>query len=127
MSENDLNSRQRKALAALIANKTIGAAAAACELSEKTLRRYLAIPAFRLALIQAETALIDESGRRLLSGQQKALDALDNLIDGAAKESDKRLSAQAWMDLVLKLRELRNTEQRLTDLEREVFHGRKRK
>jgi len=29
--------------------------------------------------------MIDESGRRLLAGQQKALDALDNLIDRAVK------------------------------------------
>jgi hypothetical protein len=120
MTENVLTSRQRKALAALLTNKTVSAAAEACGLAEKTLHRFLAIPAFRAALTQAETLTIDEAGRRLLSGQTQALDTLEGLINGALKESDQRLAAVAWMDLVLRWHELRNMEERLSALEEAV-------
>lgn len=121
MSENVLTSRQRRALVALLTHKSIGEAARACKLSEKSLQRYLQNPDFRAALTELETATIDEAGRRLLSGQTLALDTLEDLMKDALKESDQRLSAAAWLDFALRWRELRNVELRLADLEEAVY------
>ena len=124
MSENVRISRnQRRALAALLSHKSIIDAAAACNLSDKTMQRYLGDPLFKQALAQTESDLIDQAGRRLLAGQDQALDTLDRMTIQAAKDSDRRLASVAWMDLVLKWRELRNVEQRLSDLEKAVYNG----
>lgn len=116
-----MSRNQKRAIAALLEHKTIIDAAYACRLSEKTLQRYLDDPAFRAALTAAETAVIDDAGRRLIAGQQKALDTLDELITEAVKESDRRLAATTWLEFALRLRELKNIEARLANLE-EIIH-----
>ena len=88
---------------------------------------WLTDPDFRAALLKAETAAIDDTGRRLIAGQQKALDALDQLIDAADKDGDRRLAATAWLDFTLRLRELKNIETRLESLEEIIFGQLKRK
>ena len=122
MTENArLNRNHRRAIVALLQHKTILAASESIGLNERTLRRYLEDPAFRQALTQAESDTIDEAGRRLLSGQDQALDALEDLITEAEKDSDRRLAAQAWLDFALRWRELKNIEERLTELERLTY------
>lgn len=115
-----LTRNQRRALAAILANRTLADAAASCGLSEKTLYRYCEMPAFRQALTEAETATIDAAGRQLLDGQFEALETLNQIRQHGKKDSDRRLAAQAWMDLTLRWRELRNTEQRITALAEEI-------
>ena len=123
MSENVTPGRnQRRALAALLASKTIAEAAAACRLSEKTLYRYLENPDFRQALTQAETGLIDETGRRLLTGQDKALEALEGIIK-SGKDTDRRLAAVAWLDLLLKWRQAETLEARVAALEASAYEN----
>lgn len=128
MSENvaKLPRNQRRAIAALLESRSIVEAAAACRLNEKTLQRYMADPAFKTALLRAESELLDQTTRRLLAGQEKALTTLENLIDGAEKDSDQRLAAVAWLDLSMKLRDLHDIERRLTDLEERAFGTQKR-
>jgi hypothetical protein len=127
MAENgsaggELTPRQRRAIAALLASRDVKAAAAAASVGERTLYRWLAQdPQFRAALTQAETELIGESTRRLIAGQALALDTLEGLMAGAQRDSDRRLAAAAWLDFVLRWRELTNVEQRLAELERIVY------
>jgi hypothetical protein len=116
-----LSRNQRRALAAILANRTITEAAQACGLSEKTLYRYCENPAFRAALSSAEMATIDQAGRILLDGQFSALATLNDIRRNGQRDSDRRLAAQAWMDLTLRWRELRNVEQRITDLEAALY------
>lgn len=119
---SDLSRNQRRALAALLECSTITGAAAACELSEKTISRYLALPEFRAALRAAEGDLIDGAGRRLVNGQDKAIQALDSMIDDPeASASNRRLAAVAWLDYVFRYRELVNLETRLNELEAAVY------
>jgi hypothetical protein len=121
MSQNvPLNRNQKRAIRALLQHKTIGGAADAIGLNRRTITRYLEDPAFRHALTQAESDLIDEAGRRLISGQDEALDALQELISKAEKDSDRRLAAQAWLDFTLRWRELINVEERLTALQANI-------
>ena len=122
MSENvGLNRNQKRAIAALLKHRTITAAAAAIGLNDRTIYRYLEDPVFKQALTQAESDLINEAGRRLISGQDAALDALQELISAAEKDSDRRLAAQAWLDFCLRWRELKNIESRLAVLEAVIY------
>ena len=53
----------------------------------------------------------------------KAINAIESVIDHPDQEgaSNKRLAAQAILDQLLKLRELRNIETRISDLEKALF------
>lgn len=115
-----LSSNQRKALAALLENRTIAAAAEACGLNEKTLRRYLQDPFFKSELAQQESAIIDQVGRSLISGQLIALKTLFDIMTNGESESARRLAASTWMDFSLRWRELK-IEARLAALEAAVY------
>jgi hypothetical protein len=123
MSRNVLSRNMKRALAALMSNRTITAAAAACGLSTKTLSRYLGDPDFRAELGKAEAVLIDEAGRTLIKGQPAALDVLFELMLDAENEGTRRLAAANWMDLTLRWREVNTIEQRITALEKAVNYG----
>lgn len=116
-----LNRNQKCAIAALLKHRTITAAAAAIGLNDRTIYRYLEDSAFRQVLTQAESELIDEAGRRLISGQDGALDALQELISNAEKDSDRRLAAKDWLSFTLAFRELKNIETRLGILEAALY------
>lgn len=122
MSKNVLSRNQKRALAALLEHRTITAAAEACGLTTKTLSRYLDDPIFRAELSQAEAELIDEAGRTLIKGQPTALKTLYDLMTKAENESTRRLAAASWMDLCLRWRELGSIENRITELEKAVYH-----
>lgn len=65
---------------------------------------------------------MDHAGRVLVAGQAQALAVLaDVMSDPNARPGDRRAAAVAWLDLVLKWREMRTTEQRLADLEAAVY------
>jgi hypothetical protein len=117
-----LTRNQRRALAALLTAKTITDAAAACGLTEKTLYRYMDRAEFRQALTQAERDLVDNATRRLMVGQNDALDVLQDVMK-SLKDTDKRQAAQAWLDYSLKYKNIMDYEARLCALEKAVFYG----
>ena len=124
----ELTTRQRRAIAALLSEPDAKAAARAANVGYRTLMRWLAeLPEFRTALTQAEGATIDAAGRRLLSGQDQALKVLsDMMTDPETTQANRRQAAQAWLDFALRWREVKNIEQRLTDLEAAIYaNGRK--
>jgi hypothetical protein len=129
MAENDrkngLTRRHKRAIAAILASQTLAEAAQTSKISERSLYRYLERDDFRRALNQAESEAIAEAGRRLITGQTEALNALEKLITGAKKEADKRLAAVAWLRLVLHWRELSDIEQRLSRLEDYIYDNKK--
>jgi len=122
MSEK-ITRNQRKAIAALLEYPTIEQVAEAIGVNPRTVYRWLDDADFRLALSQAEGEALDRVTRRLLILADKAIDAIEHVIDNPQYEgaSNKRLAAQAILDQVVKLRELRNIEARLADLEKAVF------
>ena len=128
MSEkNELNANQKRAIAALLENPTIGEAAAACNLAERTIYRYLDEPQFRAELSRRESLSMDLATRRLLKMSEKALDALEDVLDYPLQKgaTNMRLAAVAVINSLLKIRELRTIEQRLSELEKAVFDGSK--
>jgi len=111
-----LSANKKRAIRALLEQKTVTAAAKVVGVSRKTIYEYLQDPIFRAELQNAETALIDGAGVRLLAGQDKALTTLETLMD-SEDPTNQRLAAVAWLNFALKWRELRNIEERLTALE----------
>ena len=117
MAINGVTPRQKKAIAALLSESNVKAAAVAAGVGERTLSRWLSEDSkFNNALSVAEGRLIEDAGRLLLRGQVTALRVLDRLmVDGS--ESNQRLAAVAWLDNCMKIRELKSIEDRLSRLE----------
>ena len=120
MSKIVLSRNQRRALAALLEHRTITAAAEATGLATKTLSRYMRDPVFKTELAAAESELIDDAGRTLISGQMMALQTLVDLMKNAEAEATRRLAAATWMDLCLRWRDLK-IDSRLANLERDYY------
>lgn len=117
MTEIDrLTTRQQAAISALLTAPTITAAAETIGAGEKTIRRWLAEPAFRSALADAEGALIDGAVRRLLALQADALDALGDVL-ATGTPAQRLRAASIVLDSMMRLRELRTIEYRLAALE----------
>lgn len=122
MAENGnpfaISGRQSKAIAALLSSKNVPEAAAAVGLGERTLYRYLSDPAFRLALSNAEAEAIDNATRRLVTLTDLAIDTIAEVLSDSASSAGVKIRAAGQvLDYLLKLRELRNIEQRLLILE----------
>lgn len=116
---------QQSAIRALLQTRTVTDAATLAGVSERTLFRWLADSTFRAALATAEGELLDAAQRRLLALQGKAIDVLDVLL---TPETDiphgvQLRAAQAVLDSLLKLRELRDLEERLAALESRLTGG----
>ena len=125
MTEDDtLPPKQRKAIAAILAQPTIEKAAAAAGISERQLYRWLESPAFKAELKAAEDDLITAAGNRLTAGLNMALDALAELVTGAESEAVKRAAAAEWINQAFKIQELRTLTERIDVLERMVNNDR---
>lgn len=116
----NLTRNQQRALDALLEYPTITQAAAACKLTDRTLRRYLAEPLFKTTLAAMDAERVDEAARILTKGQRAALKTLYDLMTAGASESTRRMAAATWMDLTMRLRES-VLEKRIIDLEVKVY------
>lgn len=107
----------------MLKERTIAAAAKSAGIAERTAYIYLADNNFRDALREAESELLNSAVRRLATGQAAALDALETLITKAKHESTRRQAAVDWLNLFLRFNEVKNIDERLTELERLVQNG----
>jgi hypothetical protein len=118
--ERGLTPTQHRVIAALLSARDVRSAAKAAHVAERTLYRWLAEdPAFVQELRQAEGAAIDETTRRLIALQAKALDALEGALDttGPLDATVRVRAALGLGGMLLKLVELRDIEERLRALE----------
>jgi len=118
MSENVLTPKQKKGLAAMLTQPTLTAAAQAAGTSEKTLYRWLALPAFAAELKARQAGIIDAAAGRLVQGLAQALDTLSELMTTAESESVRRAAASEWLANCLTIRQETELEKRLTELEK---------
>ena len=115
-----LNPRQVRAIAALLdpANRSNEAAAAAAGVGKRTLQDWLADDAdFQAALTAAQSAILNDTVRRLTALTGKAVDALAQCLDEYTPDKVAMAAAIAVLDRVLKFKELADFEQRLAALE----------
>jgi hypothetical protein len=115
----ELSSAQRKAIPHMLAARTMEDAAKAAGVSVRTLQRWHSEPLFYATLAAAETDAIDYSVRQLILLSDKAVESLKVVLeDEAANPATKIRASLGVLDSLIKLRELRNLEARLSALER---------
>ncbi len=120
LAENgSLTPKQHAALAALVhpANRTIGAAAEAAGVPERTLYRWLEAPEFVTALEAAQAAAVGGAVRTLAALATEAAGTLGELLGAGYAPSVRLRAATAILEDVLRLREHLEFEERLRKLE----------
>ena len=120
MGENEqLTAPQRRAITALLEQRDIRTAAKAAKVGETTLHRWLREDATFVAELRTlEGMVIDTATRRLLQNQDTALSVILSVMADPKHPASVRLrAAQTILEQMLKLRELRTVEERLSRLE----------
>lgn len=113
--------KQAQAITALLETRGVKEAAEKVGVPVRTVYRWLQTDtAFREALAQAEGDMLDAAMRRLLQLQDAALSALHTVLEATDTPPSARVAAAGRvLDGMLKLRDLRTVEERLTALEAE--------
>ena len=107
----------------LLTGATIGGAAAAANVTPRTVFRWLEEEAFLDELHTRETQVLNAVSWRLVALSKKALDSLENVIDFPAQAGalNKRLASVALLELALRYRDSLEFEGRIRALERQVL------
>ena len=117
----ELKPQQRRAIAAMLTERDIRAAALKAEISERVLYRWLDLPEFKAELQAASRQAIDTAILRLseLSGQ--AVETLREVMTDTATSAGTRVqAANIALARLLDLRELQELEERLQRIEKEL-------
>jgi hypothetical protein len=122
MTQNGtLSTNQRRALAALLAEPTIRAAARTASLGERTLYRYLSDPVFKAELSARQTAILAQVTAAMVGLSGRAVETLrDVLDDKEATASVKVRAALGWLQQARQGVELQDLAERVTELERRL-------
>lgn len=117
--DKKITAQQQRAIAALLSTRNVATAAKQAKVGERTLHRWISEDAaFKVALSAAEGELIGTATRRLLQYQEAAIVVIATIMADTSNSAGVRLRAAGIViDTMLKLRELRNVEERLTALE----------
>ncbi len=116
--QKQLTPRQLRALRMLVGGANVATVANDIGCAAKTVYAWLKLPAFIGELRQAEDAAIDAATRRLVALATEAADVLGAVLADPTVTDTVRLRAAATvLDNLLRLRELRDFENRLTALE----------
>lgn len=120
----ELSRTQHKALAALMTQRDVKHAATAAGVGERTLHTWLRQPAFKAALRDLEADAIDTATRRLTTLADSAVTVLAWVLANPETHAGTRLrAATGILDQLLRLRELRGLEERITALEERIGGG----
>ena len=118
MKKDELTSKQRAAIAALIAGCNHGEAAARAGVHGNQVTKWLKDPAFIQALRDAEALALEAVSRDLLALASKARQAIETVLDDDQAADSLRLrAADITLTKLLAIRELASLEARITALE----------
>ncbi len=117
-----LTHKQEKAIAALLSEPTVTAAAAKCGIGERTLHTWLHdIPAFAAAYTAARHDAVGQAVGRLQHATGIAVDALIDVLDSeyapVAPAAVRVSAAKVIIEYALRFRELDELESRIAALE----------
>lgn len=123
MSDNDsLSMKQRRAVIALLSTATIEGAAAKAGVSPRSVLRWMEDPVFQSAIREAEGQAIDAATRKLIALQDGAILTITSIMADRNTAAGVRVrAARTILEMLLKLRELRNLEDRLRLIENMVY------
>lgn len=113
----DLTPAQRRAVAALLTERTARAAAEKAEIAERTLYRWLTHDDFQAALHAAEADLLASTTRQLLSGTTAAVGVVATIMTGDAPAGVRLRAAQTLLDQAHTWYTTKTLEERLSRLE----------
>lgn len=117
-AEQDLNTKQQKALTALLGSSTVTEAAVACSMSEATLFRFLRDKTFKVHYRQARSEIVDHAITQLQRDCATATRTLREVCEDGSEPASARVSAaKAILDGAVKAVELQDTAARLEALE----------
>lgn len=122
-SHDGLTPKQEKALAALLTEPTVTAAAAKVGVGERTVHTWLAEPTFADAYRAARRHAVGQAIARLQQGSTAAVDALLDVIDGAyatAPPAVRVSAAKVVLDMAFRAVELEDLQARLEALEQQL-------
>lgn len=106
------------AIGALLASSSIGQAAKACGVGERTIRDWMRRPDFREAYDQARRQVLDQVLAHLQASSGEALDTLLAVCrDRDARPAARVAAARAVLDLAVKVRAEEDFDARLRALE----------
>ena len=124
MAQNGLKTRQVRMIAALLdpQNRNQEAACQKAGVPRRTLGRWLRDdPEFVAALRVAESELLDETLRRLVSLSPTAVGVIVGVMADKNSPASTRLRAsQMILDNLVRLREMHVTDARLSEIERQI-------
>ena len=115
--------KQEQAIAALLQQPTIMAAADSLGIGEATLWRWLQQPAFEEAYRRARQAAVDQAISQLQQATGEAVETLRQVqTDTEAPPSSRVTAAKTVLEFAFKVREAEEMEKRLTALEEKFSH-----
>ncbi len=114
----ELTTNQRRAIAALLTEPTIGKAAGKAGLCEATLYKYLRADAFKAELRARQDETINAATAALSGLAGEAIDTLRAVLrDGEATPAQKTRAALGILDHVQRLTAFADLEERIAQLE----------
>jgi hypothetical protein len=117
-----LTRKQEAAIAALLSKPTIEKAAKACGIGEATLRRWLKDEGFQERYRAAKKQTLDAVMGRLRQIAGEAVETLREVaVNQEAPPSSRIAAARAVLDMVIKVVEAEEVEDRLTAVEKAVL------
>ena len=118
LSDDDLRGRQAKAIPALLAKPTLGAAARAAGVGERTLRRWLSDDAgFMAAYREDRSEAMRQATARLQAAAGEAVDTLRELMGMSRRPDIRARAALGILATAAKAEELENLAARIEALE----------
>jgi hypothetical protein len=121
-----LSPRKNLVLNHLLSGFTVVQASKETGVSERTVRRWVTEPVFKAELDRRQSEIVQACSLRLVSLTNQALDTLESVLnDVKASAGNRRLSAVAILEMVLKWRDTVDFEERITRLEKAVLNGKK--
>jgi hypothetical protein len=118
-----LNEKQLRAIPYLLSGKDVENACRAANISTTTFYNWLRNPIFKKELDKQRTNLITDAMTKLRSGVGAAVDRLLALVHSESEEIARK-SATSVIEMVLKLRESEEVEQRLESIEKIILERR---
>jgi hypothetical protein len=120
---DNLPARQQKLIISMLSHSTVEQAYEAVQVSRSTCYRWLQDEKFASALEKARSSVVNEGLAALKNSTGKAVQTLTELLDSDS-EHVRLKASEALLKMVVRIREVKEVEDRLEGLERIILERR---